>query len=193
MQSAAGPGRGPRAGAGPPRHQAGEHPAGERRRAGARSPTSAWPAPSTTRSLTQTRRRRRHAAVHGPRAGAGRGGRPPRRPVQPGQRAVRACAPAGRRSGPATPLAVLRRVCEDDAAADPRGQPRRPRLAGRGRRAAARQGPRRPLRVGRRGGRATCATTWSTPTGPARCRGRSGVGAGWPPLSSVRSSSAASC
>ena len=41
-------GRGPRPGAGPSRHQALEHPAGERRRAGQARPTSAWPAPSTT-------------------------------------------------------------------------------------------------------------------------------------------------
>ncbi len=42
------PGGGPRAGADPPRHQAGQHPAGKRRRAASRSPTSAWPAPPTT-------------------------------------------------------------------------------------------------------------------------------------------------
>ena len=56
---------------------------------GSRSPTSAWPAPVDDASLTQSGRRRRHAAVHGPGAGPRRAGRSPRRPVQPGQRAVR--------------------------------------------------------------------------------------------------------
>ena len=42
------PGRRPRAGADPPRHQAGQHPAGKRHRAESRSPTSAWPARPTT-------------------------------------------------------------------------------------------------------------------------------------------------
>ena len=43
-------GGGPRPGPDPPRHQAGQHPAGERRRSGSSSPTSAWPGRSTTRA-----------------------------------------------------------------------------------------------------------------------------------------------
>ena len=39
--------------------------------------------------LTQTGCRRRHAALHGPRAGPRRAARPSRRPVQPRQRALR--------------------------------------------------------------------------------------------------------
>ena len=46
------------------------------------------------------RHHRRHADVHGPRAGQGRDVRPAGRPVQPGQRALRRWCPAGRRSGP---------------------------------------------------------------------------------------------
>ena len=43
-----GAGGGARAGADPPRHQAGQYPAGKRHRAGSRSPTSGWPARPTT-------------------------------------------------------------------------------------------------------------------------------------------------
>ena len=50
-------------------------------------------------------------------------------------------------------MAVLKRVCEDTPSPDPRDQPRDPRVAGRDHREAARQGPGRPLPVGRRGGR----------------------------------------
>ena len=80
--------RGPRPGADPPRHQAVEHPAGERRRAGQAHRLRPGPRPGRRQPHAE-RTRRRHAAVHGPRAGPGRAGRPPRRPVQPGQRAVR--------------------------------------------------------------------------------------------------------
>ena len=116
------------------------------------------------------RRRRRHAAVHGPRAGPGRAGRPPGRPVQPGQRPLRHVHAAGRRSADRRRSAVLRRVCDESPAADPRGQPRDPRLARRDHRPAARQGPGRPVPVGRRGGRPARPVPGPHPEPPQRAR-----------------------
>ena len=152
MQAAAGPGRGARSGAGPPRHQAGQHPAGERRRAG--QAHRLRPGPGRRRRQPDAeRRRRRHAAVHGPRAGPRRAGRPPRRPVQPGQRPLRHVhrPPAVPRTSTTWPSSG---GSATTAPADPRAQPRGPRLAGRDHRQAARQGPGRPVPVGRRGRRA---------------------------------------
>ena len=93
-----------------------------------------------------------------PEQARGRGRRSPRRPVQPRQRAVRhvyrpAAVPGQRCPGRAQ--ARLR----GHAPAHPRDQPGHPRLAVRHHRPAARQGPGRPLPVGRRGGRVTGPTS----------------------------------
>ena len=101
-----GPGRGPRPGAGPPRRQAGQHPAGERRRAG--QAHRLRPGPGGRRRQPDAERRgRRHAAVHGPGAGPRRAGRPPRPTCSAWAACCTRCAPAGRRSGRTTTLAVL--------------------------------------------------------------------------------------
>ena len=57
--------------------------------AGSRSSTSAWPAPPVDDAQPDAAGRdRRHAGVHGPRAGPRRGRRRPLRPVQPRLRAL---------------------------------------------------------------------------------------------------------
>ena len=147
----AGAGRGARPGAGPPRHQAGEHPAGERRRAGQDHRLRPGPRHRRRQPVAE-RRRRRHAAVHVARAGRRRVGRPPVRPVQPGQRAVRHVRRAfavPRQDHDGRPAARLRR----GAPAAGRDQPRGARVAGGRDRPAARQGPGRAIPVGRGGRR----------------------------------------
>ena len=116
-----GPGGGACAGSGPSRHQAGQHPAGERHRTGQ---------DHRFRSGPQHRRRPDHAsrrgvrdpAVHVARTGAGRARRSALGPVQPGQRAVRHVYGAASfpwRYRPRCPEAGLRR----HAAADSGNQP----------------------------------------------------------------------
>ena len=134
-------GGGPRPGTGPPRRQAGQHPAGKRRAAG--QDHRLRPGPGRRRRQPDAERRhRRHAAVHVAGAGPRRGGGPPHRPVQPGQRAVRAvhrpaAVPGREHDGRAQ--ARLR----GHAAADPRDQPRRAGLAGGHRRRSCRPRSRR--------------------------------------------------
>ena len=149
----AGTGRGARPGPGPSRHQAVEHPAGERRGAGQDHRLRAGPRHRRRQPVAE-RRRGRHAAVHVPRAGERRVGGLPVRPLQPGERAVchvrRAFAvPRQDHDGSAPPR--LRR----GAPAAVRGQSRRARIA-RGRDPpTARQGPGRAIPVG--GGSRRCA------------------------------------
>ena len=95
----------------------------------------------------------RHAAVHGPRAGPRRAARPPGRPVQPRQRPLRHVHRAARRSAATRRSAVIRRVCERRPRPIRELNPDDPVLARRDHRAAPRQGPRRAVPVGRRGGR----------------------------------------
>ncbi len=171
MQAARGLGRATR-GADPPRHQALEHPAGERRRAGQAHRLRPGPR-RRRREPDAVGRRRRHAAVHVARAGRRRAGRPPRRPVQPRQRPLRHLH---------GPPAVPRRV--DDgrapprlrrhAPADPRAQPGRPRLARGDRRPAARQGPGRSVPDGGRGRRPARPLPGLSPRAEARRASLSG-------------------
>ena len=105
-------GRGPRPGAGPSRHQAGEHPAGERRRAG--QDHRFRPGPGRRRRQPDAQRRRSPA-----RRSTCRRSRPAaRRSTTAATCSAWAacctrCAPAGRRSGLKRAMAVLRRVCDD--------------------------------------------------------------------------------
>ena len=121
-------------GAGAPRRQAGQHPAGKRRRAGQADRLRPGPRRGRRRHDPE-RRRGRHAALHGPRAGPRRGDRPPRRPVQPGKHALRHVhrrpAVPGRDAGGRAPPGLRRR-----APADPADQPRRPGMAGSDRRSS---------------------------------------------------------
>ena len=171
MQAARGPGRGPCPGAGPPRHQAGQHPAGERRRAGQAHRLRPGPG-RRRRQPDPERRHRRHAPVHGPRAGPRRAGRPPRRPVQPGQRALRHVPPAGPPFRAESAMAVLR-ASATTAPADPRAQPRHPRLA-RGDRSTGCSPRTRPTgsRLGGRGGRPARARAGPRPAAHRRAPAR---------------------
>ena len=117
-------------------------------------------------------RDRRHAAVHGAGAGQGRTARPPRRPVQPRQRAVH----DGER-----PAAVPRRQPAGGAEAggrrhapaDPPDHPRGAAMAVRPDRQAACQGPRPSLPVG--GGSGGPARTTPGPP-PAAVAGGAAAG-----------------
>ena len=81
----------PRARDRPPRHQAGEHPAPRRPRAGGRLRHRAGREPGRRREADPDRHGGRHAALHEPRAGARQRARGrPERHLQPGLRAVRA-------------------------------------------------------------------------------------------------------
>ena len=165
------PRRRPRTGTGPPGHQAGQHPAGGRGRAGHADRLRARPGGGRRDAHVQ-RGDRRHAAVHVPRAGPRRGGRPGERFVQPRQRPVR-----GLHRPPAVPgRGDVRRDPADRrrrAHAGPPDQPGRPGLARVGRRPADGQTGRGPLRVGR-GGRGT-ARAMPRPPAAARGRGPSGL------------------
>ena len=95
-------------------------------------------------SISQIRRRRRHADVHGAGAGEGRDARPPRRPLQPRQRALRdvqrpAAVPRRDHAGGAEARG------RGHAAADPRDHPRSAGMALPHRREAAREESGRPL------------------------------------------------
>ncbi len=163
----------PQARVGASRHQAGEHPAGERRRA--RQDHRLRPGPrGGRRHRHAVGRHHRHADVHVARASARRGrGRRAQRSVQPRQCGVH----DGHRPGAVPRHRHARRHPprhQRHAAADAREQPGCPRLAGVDRRQVARQGSRGPFSERRRGCRP--ARPASRPFAGATARAASGAG-----------------
>ena len=111
-----GAGRGPRARADPPRHQAGQRLARRATRAASRSSTSASPGPADDGQLTQDGRDRRHAGVHGPGAGAAASRSTPAPTCSASASCSTAWRPASCRSRATTPCSTLLAVTTEDPA-----------------------------------------------------------------------------